>query len=134
MKQNLLKKLLAACLCLTLFLSTPIHSYAAEGETTVSPRFTYISQYTLSLSGNNGNAHIAATLISKDSSVNCYIKCNLEKLMGTYWVQMKSFETSRVSSATLIADHPVDSGTYRVMGTFRCSTETQTAYTGNKTY
>lgn len=135
MKSNLIKKLLAACLCLTIFLSTPMHSYAAEGEATVSPRFTYILEYSMSLTAENGNAHIVADLISKDSSVEAYIKCNLEKLTGsTYWMQMKSFSSTGTGRTTLIADHAIDRGTYRVMGTFRCHTETQTAYTGNQTY
>ena len=88
----------------------------------------------MSLTAENGNAHIIATLTSKDSSLDCYIKCNLEKLTGTYWVQMKSFETTHRAGATLIADHSIDRGTYRVMGTFRINNEIQTAYTGNKTY
>ena len=50
------KKLLAVGLCLVLFLSTPIHSYATESEATVSPRFSYIATYSLSLSFNNDSA------------------------------------------------------------------------------
>ncbi len=134
MKLNLLKKLLAACLCLILFLSTPIHSYAAEAETSVNPRFTYISNYCMSLTAENGTASIYADLTSKDSSLNCYIKCNLEKLMGTYWMQMKSFESNGIGSTAFGVYHPIDRGTYRVMGTFRINNEIQTAYTGNQTY
>ena len=129
-----MKKLLAASLCMIIFLSTPINSYASEVRVTANPRFTYIAQYAMSLKAENGTANISASLISKDSSQNCYIKCNLEKLMGTYWMQMKSFESSRVSLATLSASHPIDRGTYRVMGTFRINNEIQTAYTGNQTY
>ena len=54
--------------------------------------------------------------------------------MGTYWMQMKSFEANRTGTVVLSASHPIDRGTYRVMGNFRCNTETQTAYTGNDTY
>ena len=129
-----MKKLLAASLCMIIFLSTPINSYASEVRVTANPRFTYISQYTMSLSAREGTAHIYADLISKDSSLNCYVKCNLEKLMGTYWMQMKSFEANRVGAVGLIADHSIDRGTYRVMGTFRINNEIQTAYTGNETY
>ena len=135
MRLNLFKKLVAVCLCLTMFFGTSINTYASEGSSTVSPRYTYIDSYSLSLSAENGNAHIAATLISKDSSLSCYIKCNLEKLTGsTYWMQIKSFEATDIAGVTLIADHAIDRGTYRVMGTFRINNETQTAYTGNKTY
>lgn len=134
MKLGLLKKLLAACLCLTLFLSTPIHSYATESEMSASPRYTYISDYHMSLSVSDATAHIYADLTSKDFSQNCYIKCNLEKLMGTYWMQMKSFETNGIGGIAMGVDHPIDRGTYRVMGTFRINNEIQTAYTGNKTY
>lgn len=135
MKLNLFKKLVAVCLCFTIFFGTSINSYATEAGGTVSPRYSYISTYSLSLSTDNGNAHIAATLVSKDSTLDCYIKCNLEKLTGsTYWMQIKSFETTGRAGVTLIADHSIESGTYRVMGTFRINNEIQTAYTGNKTY
>ena len=133
MKANLFKKLVAVALCFVLFLGTSINTYASE-ETSVVPRYTYISDLAMSLSVGNGNAHIIATLTSKDSSLDCYIKCNLEKLTGSYWVQMKSFEKTSRGLAVLIADHPISSGTYRVMGTFRVNNEIQTAYTGNETY
>ena len=133
MKANLFKKLVAVALCFVLFLGTSVNTYASE-ETNVVPRYTYISNYAMSLTTENGNAHIVAYLTSKDSSLDCYIKCNLEKLTGSYWVQMKSFETTNRSAAVLIADHTISRGTYRVMGTFRINNEIQTAYTGNETY
>ena len=133
MKVNLLKKFVAVALCSVLFLGTSMNTYASE-EANVVPRYTYISDYMMSLTAENGNAHIVATLTSKDSSLDCYIKCNLEKLTGSYWVQMKSFEATRRATVTLIADHSIDRGTYRVMGTFRINNEIQTAYTGNETY
>ena len=128
-----MRKLVAVALCFVLFLGTSVNTYASE-ETSVVPRYTYISDYMMSLTAENGNAHIVATLTSKDSSLDCYIKCNLEKLTGSYWVQMKSFEATRRATVTLIADHSIDRGTYRVMGTFRINNEIQTAYTGNETY
>ena len=134
MKLNLFKKLVAVGLCSILFLGTSVNSYASEADSYAVPRYTYISNYTMSLTAENGNAHIFATLTSKDSSVDCYIKCNLEKLMGSYWMQIKSFETTNRAGAALVADHAIDRGTYRVMGTFRCLNEFQTAYTGNETY
>ena len=133
MKVNSLKKIVAICLCSILFLGTSMNTYASE-ETNVVPRYTYIRDYVMSLSIDSGNAHIFATLTSKDSSLDCYIKCNLEKLSGSYWMQIKSFETTHRAGATLVADHSIDRGTYRVMGTFRINNEIQTAYTGNKTY
>ena len=133
MKANLLKKLVAVALCFVLFLGTSVNTYASE-ETNVVPRYTYISDYMMSLTAENGNAHIVATLNSKDTSLDCYIKCNLEKLTGSYWVQMKSFEATGKSAVGLVGDHTISRGTYRVMGTFRINNEIQTAYTGNKTY
>ena len=133
MKANLFKKLVAVALCFVLFLGTSMNTYASE-ETSVVPKYTYISNLAMSLSVGNGNAHINADLTSKDSSLDCYIKCNLEKLTGSYWVQMKSFEKTNRGMATLVADHSIDRGTYRVMGTFRINNEIQTAYTGNETY
>lgn len=131
-----LKKVIAVGLCLTIFLGTPISSYAQEiTGRMVSPRFTYIDSYYLSLNAANGIASIYADLESKEKNIDCYIKCNLEKLTGsTYWMQMKSFESTGSGYATLSVDYPIARGTYRVMGVFRCSTETQTGYTGNDTY
>ena len=120
-------------MCSILFLGTSIKTYASE-ETSVVPRYTYISDLAMSFTAENGNAHIFADLVSKDSSLDCYIKCNLEKLTGSYWVQMKSFEVTQRAAATIMADHSIDRGTYRVMGTFRINNEIQTAYTGNETY
>ena len=133
MKAVLFKKLVAVALCFVLFLGTSLNTYASE-EISVVPRYTYISNYAMSFTAENGNAHIFADLVSKDSSQVCYIKCNIEKLMGSYWMQIKSFEASHVAGVTLVADHPIDRGTYRVMGTFRINNEIQTAYTGNETY
>ena len=131
---NFLKKVMAVALSLTIFFGTSMNSYASEVRV-VNPRFTYISSYVLSLKAENGNAGIFAELLSKQAGATCYIKCNLEKLTGsTYWMQMKSFESTGISATTLSVDYPIERGTYRVMGTFRCNTETQTAYTGNDTY
>lgn len=134
MKANLFKKLVAVALCFVLFLGTSLKTYASEAESNIVPRFTYIDNLSMSFTAANGNAHIFADLVSKDSSLDCYIKCNIEKLMGSYWMQIKSFETTQKAGATLVADHPIDRGTYRVMGTFRINNEIQTAYTGNETY
>ena len=125
---------MAVALSLTIFFGTSINSYASEVRI-VNPRFTYIDTYYMSLKAENGNATIIAELIAKETGADCYIKCNLEKLTGsTYWMQMKSFESTGISATTLSVDYPIARGTYRVMGTFRCNTETQTAYTGNDTY
>lgn len=134
MKLNLFKKLVAVGLCFSIFFATSMNSYATEVMSSINPRYTYISNYSMSLSTENGNAHMFGTLASKVTGVECYIKANLEKLTGSYWMQMKSFESTGIGATTLMADHPITSGTYRVMCTFRCHTETQTAYTGNKTY
>ena len=131
---NFLKKVMAVALSLTIFFGTSMNSYASEVRV-ANPRFTYIDSYFMSLSAENGYASIAASLASKQTGADCYIKCNLEKLTGsTYWMQMKSFESRGTSITALSVDYPIERGTYRVMGTFRCNTETQTAYTGNDTY
>ncbi len=111
-------------------------SNAAESNGyAASPRYTYIASYDLILTVGDGNACITAHLASKDKDTECYIKCNLEKLTGsTYWMQMKSFESTGIAGTTLSVNHGIDRGTYRVMGVFRCNNETQTGYTGNQTY
>ena len=46
MKNKIFMKVLALCVCLTIFCSTPATSYALEASNgSISPRFTYISYY-----------------------------------------------------------------------------------------
>lgn len=116
-----------------MFLNTGVMAFAQE-NTSIQPRYTYISDLNLSLTISNGNAHISADLDGKTGTTESYIKCNLEKLTGTYWMQIQSFSSTGDISTVLVADYPVGRGTYRVMGTFRCNDETQTAYSGNCTY
>ena len=120
-------------MCLTMFLNMGAMAFAQE-NTTIQPRYTYIMDYGLSLDIENGNAHIYADLNGKTGTTESYIKCNLEKLTGSYWMQIQSFSKTGDDAVVLSADYPVDRGTYRVMGTFRCNNETQTAYSGNWTY
>ena len=136
MKSKIFMKVLALCVCLTFFCSSPVTSYALEASNgSISPRFTYISYYRLELTIDNGNARIVGELNGKSDVTESYIKCNLEKLTGsTYWMQIKSFSKTGTKGVTLIEYYPVERGTYRVMGTFRCNTETQTAYSPNQTY
>lgn len=106
----------------------------AQENSSIQPKYTYIMDFSLALTVENGNAHISADLDGKTGTTEAYIKCNLEKLTGTYWMQIQSFSETGVNSIALAADYPVGRGTYRVMGTFRCNNETQTAYSGNVTY
>ena len=122
-------------MCLAVFMNTPVMAYAQEAESTnVTPRYSCISSYKVELSISSGTASISANLSGYSNVTDSYIKCNLEKLMGSYWMQLKSFTASGVTSASLSKSYSVDAGTYRVMGTFRCNTETITAYSSNVTY
>ena len=60
----------------------------------------------------------------------------LAKIMNVPFVtiDITSFSETGYKSVVLIEDYPIEKGTYRVMGTFRCNTETQTAYSPNQTY
>ena len=120
-------------MCLTMFLNMGAMAFAQENSS-IQPRYTYISDFSLALTVINGNAHISADLDGKTGTTESYIKCNLEKLTGTYWMQIQSFSKTGTDVVILSADYPVGRGTYRVMGTFRCNNETQTAYSGNWTY
>lgn len=126
----------AVGMCLMLLFATPMQSYAMEADGyAVSPRFTYIYSYTLDFNVTGGNANITARLVGNSDVTDCNIKCNLEKLTGsTYWMQIQSFSASGTRIANLDASYGVSSGTYRVMGIFRCNTETQTVYSSNVTY
>ena len=114
----------------------PMQSFAQEAEgATVSPRFTYIADYSLDFRISDGNANINAGLVGNSDVTTCSIKCNLEKLTGsTYWMQIKSFSATGSSYANLITSYGVSSGMYRVMTVFKCNTETQTVYSPNVTY
>lgn len=127
---------MAIGVCMALFLGMPMQSFAMEaGGSSISPRFTYISQYRLDFDVTGGNANISATLEGNSDVTDTNIKCNLEKLTGsTYWMQIKSFSASGTRDASLDTSYGVSSGTYRVMGIFRCNTETQTVYSANVTY
>ena len=120
-------------MCFAMFLNTGVMAFAQENSY-IQPRYTYIMDFSLSLNIANDNAHISADLNGKTGTTESYIKCNLEKLTGTYWMQIQSFSSTGDIATVLVADYPVGRGTYRVMGTFRCNNETQTAYSGNWTY
>ena len=113
----------------------PMQSFAQEAEgASVNPRFTYISDYTLDFNVSGGNAVISASLHGNADVTSCNIKCNLEKLTGSYWMQIKSFSSSGTRYAYLDTSYGVSSGMYRVMAVFKCNTETQTVYSANVTY
>lgn len=127
---------MAIGLCMALFIGMPMQSFAMEAEcSSISPRFTYISDYCLDFSISGGNANIYGELVGNSDVTSSSIKCNLEKLTGsTYWMQIKSFSASGGGSAILDTSYSVSSGMYRVMAVFKCNTETQTVYSPNVTY
>ena len=89
MKSKIFMKVLALCVCLTFFCSTPVTSYALEANNgSISPRFTYISYYALELTVNNGNAHIIAELNGKSA---------LEDLIWDIGVAIKERKLAEIS-------------------------------------
>ncbi len=131
---QILKRLLAVSLCAIVFFSTPVSSYAAEDNEGIMPAYTRIMYHYIYLSVGDGNAHIVADLEGRFDVTETYAKCNLEKLMGTYWMQIKSFSKTGTQYVNFEEYYPIDRGTYRVMGTYRCDTETITVYSTNETY
>ncbi len=131
-------KLMAVCLCMAIFANTPIVSYAANADdgNLVSPCYTYIYSTGVGLViSPEGVATITATVNGYPGVTESYVKCNLEKLMGSYWMQIKSFEDRQAGTyAGLSKTHQVDAGMYRVMLTAKCNNETATVYTSNQTY
>lgn len=135
MRSRILKKILSVSICLILFFAMPIQSFAQEAEEySVTPRLKYIMFYTQSITVSNGTANIDASLEAISNSSSCSIKCNLEKLVGTYWLQLDSFWANGTGHASLNEDYSVSYGTYRVHAFHTCETETQSAYTSNVTY
>lgn len=130
-------KLLAVSMCMAIFVNTPIVSFAAtaDGENVAVPYLTYITSYDVSLNFSNGNALVSGSVTGKSGVTKSIVICNLEKLVGSYWLQVQSFtDTKAGSSASVSGSYPVDAGTYRVYGSFTCNNEIRTAYTANKSY
>ncbi len=134
--KNLIK-LLAVCMCMTIFANTPIISYAAvaDGSDVANPCASYILNHSVGLDVSTGTANVSGSVTGIPSVTESYVKCNLEKLMGSYWMQLKSWSNSASgNSASVSGSLTIDAGMYRVMLTAKCNTETKTAYSLNKTY
>lgn len=136
-KVKYLMKLLAVCMCMAIFANTPITSYAAvaDGSDVANPCTTYIFSHSVSLDVSTGTANVSGSVTGVPGVTQSYVKCNLEKLMGSYWMQLKSWDNSASGNhASVSGSLPIDAGMYRVMLTAKCNTETKTAYSLNKTY
>lgn len=129
-------KLLSVCLSLALFINTPMISFAQTAEgTTIQPRYTSIQNHSLSLYISSGKASVSGSTTGYSGVSETHVKCNLEKLSGSYWVQLQSWSSTQSGTyASTSGEYSVSAGTYRVMGTHRCDSETITDYTSNKTY
>lgn len=128
-----LTKLLAVCLSVVVFMNVSAASYADSAKA-IQPRFTYIDHAVVFLHIADGVAYVSGSTTGKADVTETHVKCNLEKLMGSYWMQLKSWsDTQPGRNASVNGDLSVTKGTYRVMGTHRCNSETITTYSSNQT-
>ena len=79
MKLNLFKKLVAVSLCSILFLGTSVNTYASEVETSVSPRYTYIDNFSMSLTAENGNEKKYKIIVSVEDLNPIQVKIGEDK-------------------------------------------------------
>lgn len=136
-KIKTISKLLAVCMCMAIFANTPIVSYAAvaDGSDVANPCATYIIAHSVGLDVSTGTANVSGSVTGVAGVTESYVKCNLEKLMGSYWMQLKSWDNTVAGTfASVSGSLGIGEGMYRVMLTARCNTETKTAYSSNKTY
>lgn len=128
-----LTKLLAVCLSVVVFMNVSAASYADSAKA-IQPRYSSILSHRVGLNISGGIAYVSGNTSGYAGVKETHVKCNLEKLMGSYWMQLKSWSDTQAGTyASTSGEQSVSSGLYRVMGTHRCDSETVTAYTSNQT-
>lgn len=125
--------ILVICLCIV---STPFANASDYSETSISPRFAYITNSGVGLD-------IDTSLGIATCDADCYanggytveVKCELQKYMGTYWVTLKSWTARATSMACVQGSWAVYSGytycsyaTYKIYSTSGTLLETDTSY------
>lgn len=127
--------LLALCMIFVSATSQPVHAnLEADIPLTISPRYTYISVTTTSLSNVSGNASCTAHITSKSSS-DLKVFLYLEKKINGTWIQYGSwYENKTGSYLTVKQNVSVSSGTYRVRASYYANGENILKYSAEKNF
>lgn len=111
---------------MALLLSIPCYAIGAE-ELAVSPRYTYIRDYEVSLTidEDTGAAEYYANCVTLDEQTVVQVVCKLQKYTGAYWTTLKTWYASGTPYARVSGEWPVENGyTYRVYVTISvCNSE-----------
>ena len=110
-----MKRLLSLVLVLTIVFVTACPVIAAESDPPISPRYTYISLLSASLSINDTTGISTSTASSRISGASSLkVVCKLQRYNGSSWTTVQTWTATGTSSASIAKSWAVYSGyTYR---------------------
>lgn len=110
-----MKRILCGLLAVIVVLTTVVPVMAAEGESSVTPRYSYIQSLHASLSINSigvASCDAAAVAYGGDS---VRLSSALQKYTGSSWTTVKAWSTTAARTAGLSKNYAVPKGyTYRL--------------------
>ncbi len=142
MKRTKILVVVVACVCIVFAgISIPISAQAeANVEVPVASqmlsRMAYISMYSTDLGiSDAGLASIYGLVRGKSGTTSTHVKCILQIDRSGSWVDVKTWEASGNTGATVGETYQLYShGTYRVYMECSANTETKTATSAYRTY
>ena len=142
MKKTKVFMAVVACMCIMVGgIGVPIVTQAesnveVSGASQGVTRMAYISMYSTNLSiSDTGLASISGLLRCKSGTTSTYVKCTLPTEVSGTWVNVKSWEATGNTGATVGETYQLFShGTYRVYMECRANNETKTATSAYRTY
>lgn len=142
MKNTKIFVIVMACICIIfaginvpLVANAKVNSEISEAVQGVS-RMAYISMYSTSLSiSDNGVATVSGLVRGKSGTTSTYVKCTLQRDVSGTWKDVKSWEATGNTGATIGETYQLFShGTYRVYMECRANNETKTDTSAYRTY
>lgn len=110
-----MKRIFCVLLAVMLLAALTLPAMAAEKESTITPRYSYIEGISASLSINSWgltDCYSSSVVYGGDSVV---LTCSLQQYNGSTWTTVKSWTATTKPSATIAKNYGVYSGyTYRV--------------------
>lgn len=110
-----MKRFFCIILAVMLLAALAMPAMAAEEESVISPRYSYIEGLSASLAINSWgltDCYASSVVFRGDSVV---LTCSLQQYNGSYWTTVKSWTSTDKPSAAIAKNYGVYSGyTYRV--------------------
>lgn len=111
-----MKRIFCVILAVMLLAALAMPAMAAEEESTISPRYTYIQYMSAGLDIDDTwgltDCSAGCTVYGGDSVI---LTCSLQQYNGSYWTTIKSWTSTTKPSALITKNYGVYSGyTYRV--------------------